>query len=150
MPQHAARKKFRVLALDGELSTSSKTPPHPKLATTTSNMHCTCIGATYTEATCIEATYIGAPRKTTSRRPYFLLGPTQTPSPSLSLPTPQPYPYPHLYPYSTGREQDKQKVPIYIYGKKRSERPNVGGVSTRTRNGASSRKGCMVNGSMVK
>ena len=33
---------------------------------------------------------------------------------------------------------------------KRNERPNVVGVSTRSRNGASSRKGCVVNGQMAK
>ena len=30
--------------------------------------------------------------------------------------------------------------------KKRNESPNVGGVSTKSRNGAPSRKGCVVNG----
>ena len=34
--------------------------------------------------------------------------------------------------------------------KKRNERPNVGGVSIWSRNGAPSRKGCMVNGHMTK
>ena len=34
--------------------------------------------------------------------------------------------------------------------KKRKERPNVGGVSVRSRNGAPSRKGCVVNGKMTK
>ena len=34
--------------------------------------------------------------------------------------------------------------------KKHDERPNVGGVSIRGRNGAPSRKGCMVNGQMTK
>ena len=33
--------------------------------------------------------------------------------------------------------------------KKRNERPNVGGVSIRSRNGAPSRKGCVVNGQMA-
>ena len=33
--------------------------------------------------------------------------------------------------------------------KKRNERPNVGGVSIRSRNGAPSRKGCVVNGQMT-
>ena len=33
---------------------------------------------------------------------------------------------------------------------KRNERPNVGGVSIRSRNGAPSRKGCVVNGQMTK
>ena len=34
--------------------------------------------------------------------------------------------------------------------KKRNERPNVGGVSARSRNGAPSRKGRVVNGQMTK
>ena len=34
--------------------------------------------------------------------------------------------------------------------KKRYERPNIGGVSTRSRNGAPSRKKCVVNGKMTK
>ena len=34
--------------------------------------------------------------------------------------------------------------------KKRTERPNVGGVSIRSRNGAPSRKGCVVNVQMTK
>ena len=34
--------------------------------------------------------------------------------------------------------------------KKPDERPNVGGVSIRRRNGAPSRKGCVVNGQMTK
>ena len=35
--------------------------------------------------------------------------------------------------------------------KKRNERPNVGGVAMiRSRNGAPSRKGCVVNGQMTK
>ena len=34
--------------------------------------------------------------------------------------------------------------------KKRNERPNVGGVSIRRRNGAPFRKGCVVNGQMTK
>ena len=34
--------------------------------------------------------------------------------------------------------------------KKRNERPNVGGVSIRSRNGHPSRKGCVVNGQMIK
>ena len=34
--------------------------------------------------------------------------------------------------------------------KKRIERPNAGGVSIRSRNGAPSRKGCVVNGQMTK
>ena len=34
--------------------------------------------------------------------------------------------------------------------KKRNERPNVGGVSIRSGNGAPSRKGCLFNGQMTK
>ena len=34
--------------------------------------------------------------------------------------------------------------------KKRNERPNVGGGSIRSRNGAPPRKGCVVNGQMTK
>ena len=34
--------------------------------------------------------------------------------------------------------------------KKRNERPNIGGVSCRSRNGAPSRKGCVVNGRMTE
>ena len=34
--------------------------------------------------------------------------------------------------------------------KKGNERPNVGGVSIRSRNGAPSRKGCVVDGQMTK
>ena len=37
-----------------------------------------------------------------------------------------------------------------ILWKKRNEHPNVGGVSTRSRNGAPSRKGCVVNAQMTK
>ena len=37
-----------------------------------------------------------------------------------------------------------------IIWKKRDERPNVRGVSVRSRNGAPSRKGCMVNGQTTK
>ena len=34
--------------------------------------------------------------------------------------------------------------------KKRNERPNIGGISIRSRNGAPSRKGCVVNGRMTE
>ena len=37
----------------------------------------------------------------------------------------------------------------YVW-KKRNKRPNVGGVSIRSRNGAPSRKGCAVNGQITK
>ena len=52
----------------------------------------------------------------------------------------------------TGRGQDKQKKKLtpVAYGKKRNEPPNVGGVSMRSRNGAPSRKGCVVNGQTTK
>ena len=39
---------------------------------------------------------------------------------------------------------------IYSIRKKRNKRPSVGGVSIRSRNGAPSRKGCVVNGQMTK
>ena len=39
---------------------------------------------------------------------------------------------------------------LYNIWKKHNERPNVGGVSIRSRNGAPSRKGCVVNGQMTK
>ena len=35
------------------------------------------------------------------------------------------------------------------FGKNVNERPNVGGISNRSRNGAPSRKGCVVNGQMT-
>ena len=45
----------------------------------------------------------------------------------------------------------KQKMFHVINGKKkRNERPNVGSVSIRSRNGAPYRKGCVVNGQMTK
>ena len=51
----------------------------------------------------------------------------------------------------TGRGQGTQKFSmLHIYGIKRSEHPNVGGVSIRIRNGAPSRKGCVVNGQLAK
>ena len=34
--------------------------------------------------------------------------------------------------------------------KKRNERPNVGGVFVRSRNGAPSRKGCVISGQMTE
>ena len=49
-------------------------------------------------------------------------------------------------------KQDGGRMSILFFcniWKKRNERPNVGGVSIRNRNGAPSRKGCVVNG-MVK
>ena len=47
----------------------------------------------------------------------------------------------------TRRRQDKAKKYYVIYRKKRTERPKVGGVSSRSRNSAPSvSKGCVVNG----
>ena len=39
---------------------------------------------------------------------------------------------------------------LCIIWKNRNERPNVAGVSPRSRNGAPSCKGCVVNGQMTK
>ena len=51
----------------------------------------------------------------------------------------------------TGREQAKQNVSVCNTLKKRNEHPNTGGVSIRTSwSGATSRKGCVVNGGMTK
>ena len=49
-----------------------------------------------------------------------------------------------------GEETSKEKSFDVIYGKRRSKRPNVGGVSIGSRNAAPSRKGCLVNGQMAK
>ena len=50
----------------------------------------------------------------------------------------------------TGRGQDKQKVSV-TYGKSVMSAQIVGGVSIiRSRNGAASRKGCVVNGQITK
>ena len=52
---------------------------------------------------------------------------------------------------ATDDETGGDKVSKYMYiWKKRNERPNVGGVSIRSRNGAPSRKGCVVNAQMTK
>ena len=56
---------------------------------------------------------------------------------------------------ATDDETGGDKVSKYMYiWKKRNERPNVGGVSIRSRNGARngapSRKGCVDNGQMTK
>ena len=37
-----------------------------------------------------------------------------------------------------------------VYGRSVNARPNVGGISIRSRNGAPSRKGCVVSGQMTK
>ena len=50
----------------------------------------------------------------------------------------------------TGRGYRISKQFVRSIWEKRNERPNVGGVSTRSRNGAPSRKGCVVNGQMAK
>ena len=47
-------------------------------------------------------------------------------------------------------KQEGNRIYKKFIWKQRSERPNVGGVSTRSRHGAPSRKGCMVNGQMPK
>ena len=50
-------------------------------------------------------------------------------------------------------EQDGDRISkqfLCTIWKKRDERPNVGGVSTRGSNGAPSGKGCVVNGQMTK
>ena len=39
---------------------------------------------------------------------------------------------------------------MYCVWEKGNERPNIGGVSIRSRNGAPSRKGCVVNDQMTK
>ena len=44
----------------------------------------------------------------------------------------------------------KTKQFLCIVWKKRNARPNVGGVSNRSRNGVPSRQGCVVNGQMTK
>ena len=46
----------------------------------------------------------------------------------------------------TATGYDRRKVSYVTYGKKRNERPDVGGVSIRSRNDAPSRKGCVVHG----
>ena len=50
----------------------------------------------------------------------------------------------------TGRVDRISKHILCNIWKKRNERPNVGGVSIRSRNGAPSRKGCVINGQMTK
>ena len=51
------------------------------------------------------------------------------------------------------RNRKGDKISTYFLcniWKRRSEGPNVGGVSVRSRNGAPSRKGCVVHGQMTK
>ena len=54
------------------------------------------------------------------------------------------------WPQTVKQEGDKmdRKIHVYLYFK-RDERPNVGGVSIRTRSGAPSRKVCVINGRMT-
>ena len=47
-----------------------------------------------------------------------------------------------------GMKYDEQNGLCNMW-KKRIERPNIGSVSIRSRNGAPSRKGCVVNGQML-
>ena len=55
------------------------------------------------------------------------------------------------WPQAAKQEGDKIDVKFLCsIWKRGNERPNVGGVSIRSRNGAPSRKGCMVNGQMTK
>ena len=55
------------------------------------------------------------------------------------------------WPQAAKQEGDKiSKKHLCNIWKQRSERPIVGGVSIRSRNGAPSRKGCVVNGKITK
>ena len=55
------------------------------------------------------------------------------------------------WPQTAKQKGDKiSKQFICNIWKKRNGRPNVGGVSIRSGNGAPSRKGCVVNGQMTK
>ena len=55
------------------------------------------------------------------------------------------------WPQTAKRDGDRMsKHFLCSIWKKRNECPNVGGVSIRSRNGAPSRKGCVVNGQMTK
>ena len=55
------------------------------------------------------------------------------------------------WPQTTKQDGDRiSKHFLCRIWKKRNERPSVGGVSIRSRNGAPSRKGCVVNGQMAK
>ena len=55
------------------------------------------------------------------------------------------------WPQTAKQEGDKiSKKFLYNIWKRRHERPNVGGVSVRSRHGAAPRKGCVVNGEMTK
>ena len=55
------------------------------------------------------------------------------------------------WPQTAKQDEDRtSKKFLCNIWKKRNERPNAGGVSIRCRNGAPSRKGCVVNGPMTK
>ena len=55
------------------------------------------------------------------------------------------------WPQAAKHDQDRiHKHFLCSIWKKRNERRNVGGVSIRSRNGAPTRKGCVVNGQMTK
>ena len=55
------------------------------------------------------------------------------------------------WPQEAKQEGDKiSKTFLCNIWKQRNERPIVGGVSIRSRNGAPSRKGCVVNGQMTE
>ena len=55
------------------------------------------------------------------------------------------------WPQTSKQDGDKiSKQFLCNIWKTRNERPNDGGVSIRSRNGAPSRKGCVVNGQMTK
>ena len=55
------------------------------------------------------------------------------------------------WPQTAKQEGDRiSKQFLCSMWKKQNERPNVGGVSIRSRNGAPSRKGCVVNGQMTE
>ena len=49
----------------------------------------------------------------------------------------------------TGKGKQNYLCNVLVW-KKRNQRPNIGGVFIRSRNGAPSRKGCAVNGQMTK
>ena len=74
----------------------------------------------------------------------FSASPPTRPSPPLPLGG-------RWWPQTAKQQGDKiSKKFLCKIGKKRIERPNVGGVSIRSRNGAPSRKGCVVNGQTTK
>ena len=55
------------------------------------------------------------------------------------------------WPQTAKKDGDKiSKQFLCSIWKERNERPNVGGISIRSKNGAPSRKGCVVNGQMAK